>query len=335
MQNKILICGEAWGRQEEEAGRPFVGAPGWLLKQALAQNGVDIGECYLTNVFNFRPAGNDVKTLTTPRKADAVPGVPKYSAGWIRSEFAHELTRLRREIEMVRPNLILALGGTASWFLCGDSRISKIRGSTLRTPYGKVLPTYHPAAVLREYSLRPILMADIEKAAREQEFSDVRRLQRFIHIDPSWTDIQDFYRKYIAPSSTLSTDVETIGDQITCIGLAPSHDRALVIPFYDPTKAGGNYWPTVEEEVRVWKFLQRLFREPRANVGQNFLYDARFLWRSYGIPVLGMEDGDDTMLMHHALQPELQKGLAFLGSIYTDEAPWKLERKNDSIKKED
>ena len=44
---------------------------------------------------------------------------------------------------------------------------------------------------------------------------------------------------------------------------------------------------------------------------------------------------DDTMLMHHAMQPEMEKGLAFLGSVYTDEASWKFRRKNQTIKQED
>lgn len=334
MLHKIMIVGEAWSRDDEANHLPFTGASGWMLKQILSQNGIDIRDCYLTNVFNFRPPSGTIKNLAGDKK-QAIPGLPKHSEGWIRNEFAPELDRLRQEIRSVRPNLILALGGTASWFLVGDGRISKIRGSTLRTQYGKVLSSYHPTAVLREYSLRPILTMDLSKAAREQEFPDVRRLRRYIHIDPSWSDIQDFYRSYIVPSPVISTDVETIGNQITCIGLAPSHNRALVIPFYDPTRPGGNYWPDLASEVQVWKFLRRLFAEPRANVGQNFLYDARFLWRSYGIPVHGMVEGDDTMLMHHALQPELQKGLAFLGSIYCNEEPWKLERKSKTLKKED
>lgn len=334
MQHKLLILGDAFGKQEAEAGRPFVGAAGFMLNQVLSMNGIDRDECYLTNVFNLYPQGNDIRSFCGPRET-AIKGLPKHSAGYIRAEFAPELDRLRSELSSIKPNLILALGATAAWFLLGDSRISKIRGSTVQTAWGKVLPTYHPSSVLREYSLRPILIADGEKAAKEREFPEVRRPQRFIHIEPSFTDIQNFYRQYIAPSTALSTDVETIGNQITCIGLSPSPDRALVIPFYDPSKPGGNYWTTLEEELRVWKFLRRLFKEPRVNIGQNFLYDARFLWRSYGIPVQGMIGGDDTMLMHHSLQPEMNKGLAFLGSIYTSEAPWKLERKSETIKKED
>lgn len=335
MQNKILICGEAFGRQEEEAGQPFVGAAGFLLSQVLAQNGIEKKDCYLTNVFNFHLAGGDIKSITVSDKRAAIVGIPKHPSGWISNEYTHELTRLKKEIATIKPNLILALGGTASWFFLQDSRISKVRGASVQTEFGKVLCSYHPAAVLRDYSLRPILTADCAKAAREQEYPDVRRLRRFVHIEPSLSDILSFHETFIEPSLVLSTDIETISNQITCIGLAPTKDRAIVIPFYDPTKPGGNYWSTLEEELKVWDYLRKLFRSPRINVGQNFMYDAGFLWRSYGIPVHGMINGDDTMLMHHALQPELQKGLAFLGSIYTDEAAWKMERKNTSVKKED
>jgi hypothetical protein len=57
---------------------------------------------------------------------------------------------------------------------------------------------------------------------------------------------------------------------------------------------------------------------------QNGLYDISFLWRSYGLRVRNPEH--DTMLLHHALQPESPKGLDFLGSVYTEEASWKLMR---------
>ena len=62
---------------------------------------------------------------------------------------------------------------------------------------------------------------------------------------------------------------------------------------------------------------------------QNGLYDIAFLWRSYGIGVRGAVH--DTMLAQHSLQPESLKGLAYLGSIYTDHGPWKSERKMPTI----
>jgi hypothetical protein len=71
-------------------------------------------------------------------------------------------------------------------------------------------------------------------------------------------------------------------------------------------------------------------------IAQNGLYDLNILWRSYGITVRNFEE--DTMLLHHALQPESEKGLGFLGSVYTDEASWKMMRTKSKVtkfKKED
>jgi len=62
----------------------------------------------------------------------------------------------------------------------------------------------------------------------------------------------------------------------------------------------------------------------RPKSAQNGLYDLSFLWRSYGIAVKNYQH--DTMLLHHALQPESEKSLGFLGSLYTNEASWKLMR---------
>lgn len=333
---QLMIVGEAFSRFDEEAGRPFSGAAGHLLTQVLAMAGISKDECYYTNVFMQRPAGNDTGAFCGG-KGTAIPGFPAlYPAKYVRKEFQYELDRLEAEIKLHKPNLILALGGGATWFLLKDRRISKIRGSAVSSRFGvKVIGSYHPSAVLRDYSLRPILISDAVKAAREKLFPEVRRPQRYIHIEPTLADLEEFYQAYIASASALSIDVETIGNQVTCLGIAPSADRALVIPFYDPTKPGANYWPTRDQEIEVWKFVARVIALGLPNIGQNFTYDAKFFWRSYGIPVIGMEGGDDTMLLHHALQPELQKGLAFLGTIYTDEAPWKLERKVSTIKREE
>ena len=71
----------------------------------------------------------------------------------------------------------------------------------------------------------------------------------------------------------------------------------------------------------------------KAIVGQNFLYDINHLWANYGITV--PHATNDTMLLHHALQPEMQKGLGFLGSLYTNEASWKFMRHSETIKRED
>lgn len=343
----IMIVGEAWGEREEEEGMPFVGPTGWYLDQMLDLVGIRRSECYLTSVFNLRPRPtNDVKNLCGP-KAEGIPGLPALTSGkYVRAEYEPELQRLYREISNVNPNVILALGNSATWALTRKAGIRKQRGAAtlahaetmaaVDNPdwLGKVIPSYHPSAMMRDMTLRPTLMADIEKAKRESTFPDLRRPQREIWTFPTLSDIEDFYEQYIKTSSILSIDIETKANQITCIGFAPSHSVALVVPFYDPTQKDGNYWRTSEAEIIAWTWVRMFCGLRRRIIFQNGLYDMHFLWRGYGIKC--PYASDDTMLLHHALQPELEKGLGYLGTIYTDEAQWKFMRtKHDTVKKED
>jgi hypothetical protein len=198
----------------------------------------------------------------------------------------------------------------------------------------KILPTYHPAGILREYANRPVAVADLIKAGREREFPEVRRPKCEIWIEPALEDMERFYETYIVGCRLLSVDIETSGNQITCIGFAPSIDRAIVIPFFDERAAGRSYWPTQELERAAWAFVKRVCEDGAIpKLFQNGLFDIAFLLKSMGIGVRGA--AHDTMLLHHALQPESLKGLAFLGSLYTDHGPWKSERKKtDTIKRD-
>lgn len=345
MASRIMLVGEAWGEEERIAGAPFVGPSGKILNSMLRQVGINRDECYVTNVFNLQPQPkNDVENLCG-KKETAIQGYPALRQGkYVRAEYEPELERLFREIRNEKPALIVALGASAAWALLGTSGIKKIRGAPsmvagrAQREIGsenpiKVLPTYHPAAVMREWSLRPTVIADLEKAKREAEFPELRRPRREIWIEPTLADLAEF-EHYILESDSLSIDIETAGDQITCVGFAPSIDRAIVVPFVDATQRDGNYWRTLEDELKAWDFVRRWCGLAKRVVGQNFLYDIHFLWRRYGIPVPGAED--DTMLLHHALQPEMEKGLGFLATIYTDELAWKFMRaKHETVKKED
>lgn len=336
----IVIVGEAWGKDEEAARAPFVGASGRVLNYMLHNVGIDRKRCFITNVFNLYPERNDVESLCGP-KSEGIPGMPYLRRGkYVNAKYASELDRLYREIQNEQPNVIIALGATAAWALMHTSGIRQIRGapaaSHLQRPCGgayKVLPTYHPSAVIRDWSLNPVTMADLAKAKREAKFPEVRRPAREIWIEPDLADLFEFEQRYIEDAEELSIDIETIQDQITCVGFAPTKSVALVVPFYAKARAAGNYWRTYEEECEALAWVARQCQRPISIFGQNFIYDMRFLWEKYGIPVPGAKH--DTMLLHHALQPELQKGLGFLGTIYTDEASWKFMRKNATVKKED
>ena len=322
---KIALVGDCWGNEEELQRIPFVGVAGYALTKMLEDAGIRRADCHLTNVFNLKPPGGpDVENLCGP-KAESIPQLGPIKPGkYIRSCYGPEIERLERELLDLKPNLIVALGGVASWALLGDGRISRIRGAIAPSRFGKVLATYHPTAILREWSLRPIAVLDLMKAKRQAEFPEIRRPQRTVLIDPTLADLENFYADHLANADKIAFDIETAGDQITCIGFAPDIGRALVIPFVDPRKPECSYWPSAEHEKAAWLFVAKVLATPARKVTQNGLYDVHFLWRRYGISVNNWSD--DTMLLHHALQIESQKGLDFLGSIYTDEASWKLMR---------
>lgn len=357
------------GESEERLGFGFVGASGVALLQMLHEAGVielspqdnlcissyyskgdsravnDVWlrhpEVYRSNVFQLHPPGNNLEYFSAIAKPLAIPGYPSIKIGqktvWIDAKWSAQLDRLGDEILAIDPNLIIAFGNTALWALCGTTGISKLRGTTRLSTHTvsgyKVLCTYHPSAVLRQWENRPTTVIDLMKAPRENTYGEVRRPQREIWIEPTIADIEDFYARYIVGCRILAVDIETAGNAITCIGFSPYPGLALVVPFVDERRTDRSYWPSVETELNAWEIVRRILsnRDVKKSF-QNGLYDIAFCWRAYGMPTYGAVE--DTMLLSHALQPESLKGLAFLGSVYTSEGPWKSERKgaNTTIK---
>lgn len=333
----ITLLGEAYGEAEEREKTPFIGAAGYELTRLLAEAGISRADCHLTNVFNLKPQANRIETLCGP-KSSAMPGFPALIKGqFVRAEFASEIARLADELVSINPNVVVCLGNTACWALLGKAAISKIRGTTdlsTHTVTGfKVLPTYHPAAVLRQWDLRPIVVLDLMKAKRESETAELSRPRREIWIEPTIEDLYSFYETHIANCTLLSIDIETSGSLMTCIGFAPRKDLSLVVPFFDSRKPGRSYWTTAEQEKQAWVFVKMVCESPVPKVGQNMLFDSAFTWRSMGIRILNILHDD--MLLHHSLQPESLKGLGFLASCYCAEGAWKGMRKDSETIKGD
>lgn len=353
----IVLVGEAWGENEAHLGQAFVGTSGVeILRQLneaeiLTLTGEDQSlisrfyregkadyidmiwrmhpEIYRTNVINARPAGNDILAFCGPKEL-GIRGFPALQKGkYLRAEFIPELERLSTELVEADPNIIICLGNTALWALSARVGISKLRGTTFLTTHTatgfKAIATYHPAAVQRQWAVRPTVILDLIKAKRESGHPQILRLQREIWIEPTLGDLEAFYERYIKGTSILSVDIETSGKRVTCIGFAPGRDRAIVIPFDDKRRKGGAYWQPLSAEISAWEFVKGILEDPSVpKLFQNGLYDISFLWAAYGIGVRGAQE--DTMLLHHALQPESLKSLGFLGSIYVDEGAWKQMR---------
>lgn len=344
-----MLIGEAWGAEEAKLRSPFVGSAGYELTRMLAAAEIHRADCSLTNVFNLHPPGNDLSFLCGPKEL-GIPGRNKllkgkqkehqfYTGDYVKADFLGELERLADEIIEVNPNLIVALGATALWALTGKTTISKLRGTTLLSTTTvsnyKVLPTYHPSAVLRQWTHRPVVIADLQKAARERASPEIHRPLREIWIEPTLEDIHEFHRRYIEGVEIISIDIETAGRDITCLGISPSRERAIVIPFSDPRAMDGNYWRSKADELLVWSYLRGLLENPHPRkLFQNGLYDIGFIFRSHGVKVAGA--AEDTMLLHYCLQPESLKSLGFLASLYCDEGNWKDMRKHRrTIKRDD
>jgi DNA polymerase len=126
---RLAVVGEAPGAQEDEQGLPFVGRAGRVLDEALAAAGVERAEVAVLNVVKCRPPGN--------RKP--LPAEIKACRPW-----------LTRQLELVRPEIVLALGGTAiAWFLGPRVTVGGVRGRVHEAGGYRVMPTYHPSGALR------------------------------------------------------------------------------------------------------------------------------------------------------------------------------------------
>ncbi len=343
---RIVAIGEALGADEAAAGRPFVGPTGRLMNYLFEEAGLippgsarrinaDLyrrlyrfrdetyaaADIYLTNVFNIHPPGNKIAALCQKEKVGGLPGIK--AGQYVREVHFQELERLRGELQRHRPNLIIGLGATASWFLLGTGSITKVRGTIAASSYGKCLPTFHPAYLMRgAWKMRPVVILDLAKAKWEAEFPEVRRPPRYVYIPEKIEDIE-WLLPELEGAGRLSIDIETTDDQITCIGFAWTPQHVLVIPIFDWRASNNSYWGANEERV-VWGLIKRLCESTTSKVFQNGMYDIHFLWRKYGIAPTKCEH--DTMLLHHSLHPEMLKGLGFLGSLYTSEPAWKIMR---------
>jgi uracil-DNA glycosylase len=333
---KIALVAESWGQQEELTRQPLIGTTGQELNRMLEEAGISRNQCFATNVFALRPTANKIDSLCLDKKGVGGKNyvLPATNMGkYIEPRFLPELTRLTEELTAVRPNLVIALGAISCWALLQSPKIGSIRGTTSESvlvPGQKVLATYHPSAVYRNWSLRPIVVADLMKAKREAEFPDVRRPQRFVLVRPSIPEMYSWWKEHGQGAKYLAVDIETIKGQIRNIGFAPSRSHAINIPFI---VNGASYWPTVSGEWAARQFVQMALESPAIKIGQNFLYDLQYLLKE-GFRVNNYRE--DTMLLHHALYPEMQKGLGFLGSIYSNEPAWKLLRgKTEELKADD
>jgi DNA polymerase I len=317
---KIVIVGEAPGAKEAETGRPFIGGSGELLSRMLSNVGISRSECFITNVCHVRPEGNKFEWFY--RKGNT-------------AHLALGMLQLKKDLESIKPNLVIALGAQPLKVLTGKSGIDSWRGSILScclVPEIKVIATYHPAYILRIWDYKAVAEFDLRRASKEAKFPEIRRPKRDFYLDPP-VDVRASLIEEMIVAEWLSIDIECVptdhgGWRLSCVGFSDRADRALVIPINGPSDVAD---------------VRRLCGAPNKKVFQNGTFDCTVL-RDNGILVENF--AWDTMLGHHSLYPEcasggdeisahsgkkrqsaLAKGLAFQTSIYTDEPYYKADGK--------
>ena len=140
---KLMFIGEGPGADEDRLGRPFVGRAGQLLDKMIAAMKFRREEVYIANVVKCRPPGNRVPT---PEEAARCIGF------------------LERQIKFIRPEVIVLLGATAATFLLNRREgITKLRGIWQEYDGIPVMPTFHPAFLLRQESAKREAWHDLQQ----------------------------------------------------------------------------------------------------------------------------------------------------------------------------
>lgn len=140
---KLMLIGEAPGKDEDEQGKPFVGRAGRLLTEALEMEGLNRQKVYIANIIKCRPPDNRL-----PKAGERKTCLPY----------------LLRQIEIVDPKVIVLLGNTSIKAIVNKTGVLSLRGEFIEHEGRLYLPTLHPSAVLRNRTRLPMLVEDLKLA---------------------------------------------------------------------------------------------------------------------------------------------------------------------------
>jgi uracil-DNA glycosylase len=360
---RIALVGESWGASESYTKKAFQGAAGQELDRILHESGLSRDAIFCTNCFAAQPPQNEAWRFFETSKSGAAKWKGLHPTPWALSE----LHRLSQQLAQVKPTLVIAAGNYALWALTeeglvsfgsestGDgatvlvpSGISSWRGSMLVSmapefaPEQKVLPIYHPSAILRAWYNRDVTIHDLSARVPLALSGDWRPSPPpTIHAPPSFETARRVLENWYIHAATgsvlrLSNDIETARGVITCLGLADgpykAGSTALVLPLVRPLPDGSfeNFW-TAEEEFILTRLFLLLLRHPNVRIeGQNYNYDAQWIEAFYAyFPRVDF----DTMLAHHLLWPGTPKALDYISSLYNHYYRyWKDDNKDWDLK---
>src|SRR5882762_845659 len=311
----IWIVGEAPGADEDQAGVPFVGSSGRELDRMLVEAGISSSLCCFVNPYKVRPPDNDISRIEEV-------GITKQI---FEEQFIEELNEYK-------PTFITPVGGIALKILCGftidprdkESKISKWRGSILSSEELRwshyLIPNFHPAYILREWSDRDVAIFIFRRLKEEYDYfvANGRHQplpERELIADPSFGEAQEYLNECLSHDSPISVDIELLARRVPiCCSFSFSRNSACSISFLDGEPSNLR---------TIWRLADRVLREKRI-VGQNWsTFDSNWM------EALGFGSGinrlDDCLVRHHVLHPELSHKLDFQVMQYTRQPFYKDE----------
>lgn len=324
LEPELMAIGEAPGKNENEAGIPFVGASGELLDDAFRSAGIHRSSVYITNVCKYQPPYNDLKQLYK-----------------INVDLEQEAEKLWEEIRTINPKCILAIGRTAlaavmGWPLIpakGDPySILNYRGSILlaKDNKTKVVATIHPAALFPhdgvgglEFTYLKLIKHDVARAVEESKTRIYSVPEPDITIAHNSLDAYRFFDEY-KKLDKATVDIESINCVPVCIGFAFTKKHAISIPLL--SHIGNNRLTDMgyRELAEVWKIVDEVLRRIKL-VGQNLKYD------EFKCKLIGFKFGNvfsDTLIKTRVIFPELpNKALHVQSSLWTRVPYYKEEGK--------
>lgn len=308
---KICIIGEAPGNREWEQRRPFIGPSGNLLFAILRKFSIFREDCYLTNVIKDGVITSPLERLATKNKktGEIIPS----------QELINYRLELIEEIKQTNCNVYVCLGNTALWALTNNQEISLWRNSILKSPIDskKIIPTYHPAAALRDTALYDLILNDFKRVSEESLTSMTNLPERNLIVHPTLNQALTFLRRIKNEKLPFAFDVENDiqTKTVSCISFAVSPTDSISINFFD------NYWNR-SDFVTVYREIKSVLEDSTIRkMGHNVSHDILAM-ATHGIYVV--PPYEDTMHKHHCVDPTAQKhSLAFVDSIFTREPYYK------------
>lgn len=348
---EIVLVGESWGREEEAEKRPFVGQSGNELDRMLAEAGIDRTKVLCTNVAAIRPLNNEMWRLFHPVASPS--GKPLVRGLDPTEQVRSECERLFLQLQAYPRKVVVALGNYALWALTDVTTTRKLASSNNRkipielqamvpggignwrgsmwyalssftgTAYSttKLVPVYHPAAIMRQWSDRAVTVHDLKLRVGKALRGDWRpNPMPVFYAPPTFEQCMTKLEQWLMQASRgvklrLACDIETNRGFITCVGFADSINFAMSVPFVRiATDRSLVSWWTIEQEALIVSRLRRVLTHPNIQIeGQNFIYDTQYFqhWMAT-TPRLDF----DSMLAQNVLFPGTEKRLDYLSSLY-------------------